>query len=195
MANKDSEVCSYFYGKPKLLISLILQGVRVLLSEQYGFLVWWSACVGVFVCALLGRGERQCLKYHRIIESLKLEGTFEGHLVQLPCNRQVHHSLIRLPRAWPSLAFKVSGDGASATTLGNLFQCLATHCKRFFPYIQPKSTLPELEYEIKYLKPPALHLNKNVHCVLLVMILTQLHTNESNSSRYIQARPPPWQQG
>jgi len=27
-----------------------------------------------------------------IIESLDLEGTFKGHLVQLPCNEQGHHS-------------------------------------------------------------------------------------------------------
>ena len=26
--------------------------------------------------------------YHRIIQSLELEGTFRGHLVQLPCNRK-----------------------------------------------------------------------------------------------------------
>jgi len=27
---------------------------------------------------------------HRIIESFELEGTLEGHLVQLPCNEQGH---------------------------------------------------------------------------------------------------------
>ena len=31
-------------------------------------------------------------KLNRIIEFLKLEGTFEGHLVSLPCNEQGHHS-------------------------------------------------------------------------------------------------------
>ena len=30
---------------------------------------------------------------NRIIESLELEGTFKGHLVQLPCNEQGHVQL------------------------------------------------------------------------------------------------------
>jgi len=33
------------------------------------------------------------LKNHRIIESLELEGTFEGHRVQLSCNDQGHPQL------------------------------------------------------------------------------------------------------
>ena len=53
-----------------------------------------------------------CFKW--IVESLELEGTFKGHLVQLPCSAQGHHSSIRLPRAWSSLALKVCRDGASS---------------------------------------------------------------------------------
>ena len=34
---------------------------------------------------------------YRIIEYSELEGTSEGHLVQLPCNEQGHHSYTRLP--------------------------------------------------------------------------------------------------
>jgi len=37
----------------------------------------------------------------RIVESIELEGTSEGHLVQLPCNEQEHHGYIRLPRIQP----------------------------------------------------------------------------------------------
>ena len=33
-----------------------------------------------------------------IIEYLQLEGTFKGHLVQLPCNEPGDHSYIRLLR-------------------------------------------------------------------------------------------------
>jgi len=40
-------------------------------------------------------------------------------------NRDVH-TLIRLLRAWTSLALKASRDRASTTSLGNLCQCLTT---------------------------------------------------------------------
>ncbi len=33
------------------------------------------------------------LENHRIIESFELEGTFKGHLVQLPCDEQEHPQL------------------------------------------------------------------------------------------------------
>ena len=36
------------------------------------------------------------------------------------------HSYIRLPRAWSNLTLKVSREGASTTSLSNLFQCLTT---------------------------------------------------------------------
>jgi len=45
-----------------------------------------------------------------VTEALELEGTFKGHLVQLPFNEQGHHSLIMLLRAWSSLALNVSMD-------------------------------------------------------------------------------------
>jgi len=34
--------------------------------------------------------------WHLIIESFESEGTFKGHLFQLPCNEQAHHSYNRL---------------------------------------------------------------------------------------------------
>ena len=66
---------------------------------------------------------------HRIIESLESEGTFKGHVVQLPTNEEGHHSYIRLPRAWSSLTLKVSRDGASTTSVGNLFQLVKPSIK------------------------------------------------------------------
>jgi len=66
----------------------------------------------------------------------------------------------RLPRATSSLVLNASRDGASTTTLGNLFQTIINHrisvsgqlvslphhphYKRHFPYIQPQSTLFKL---------------------------------------------------
>ncbi|KAK4827482.1 hypothetical protein QYF61_018782, partial [Mycteria americana] len=54
------------------------------------------------------------------------KGTFKGHLVQPPCNEQGHLQLDRLLRAPSNLTLNVSRDGASATSLGNLFQCFTT---------------------------------------------------------------------
>jgi len=74
------------------------------------------------------------VRSHSAPYSLGLEGTSEGHPVQLPCNELGHHSYIRLPRAWSGLAFKVSRDEASTTSLGNLYQHLTTlTVKGFFP--------------------------------------------------------------
>ena len=63
-------------------------------------------------------------KLHRIIELLELKDTFKGHLVQLLCSEQGHLELGRLLIAPSSLTLHVSKDGASTTSLGNLFQCL-----------------------------------------------------------------------
>ena len=57
---------------------------------------------------------------HRIIDSFKLEETFKGHLVERPCNEQGHLQLHQVEQ--PDLEW----DGASTTSLGNLFQCFTT---------------------------------------------------------------------
>ena len=54
-----------------------------------------------------------------------VEGIFKGHLVQLPCNEQ-RHLQVKLLSAPSSLTFSISWDGASTTSLGNLFQCFTT---------------------------------------------------------------------
>ena len=43
-------------------------------------------------------------------ESFELEGTFKGHLVQLPCNKEGH---LQLDEGAQSLTLNVSRDGAS----------------------------------------------------------------------------------
>jgi len=47
----------------------------------------------------------------------------------------------RLPRATSSLALNASRDGASTTSLGNLFQCVTTLYEQLPPDIQPKPPL------------------------------------------------------
>jgi len=43
-----------------------------------------------------------CVCSHRIIESFELEGTLQGHLVQLPCTEQGHLQLHQVLRAPPA---------------------------------------------------------------------------------------------
>ena len=75
-------------------------------------------------------------QHHRTITELsELEGTSKGHLVQLPANEQGHLQEDQV--APSSLTLNVSKDGASTTSLGNLFQCFITIIvKYFFSYIQ-----------------------------------------------------------
>ena len=50
-------------------------------------------------------------------ESLELEGTLKGDLVQLPCNEQGHPQLDQVLRALSSLTSNVSKDGSSTSSL------------------------------------------------------------------------------
>ena len=52
-----------------------------------------------------------------------LEGTFRGHLAQPPAVSRDIFNQTRFLRAPSNLALNVSKDGASTTSLGNLFQC------------------------------------------------------------------------
>ena len=49
-----------------------------------------------------------------------MEGTLRGHLIQLPCNAQEHHSYIRLLRALSRLTWNAFSNGESTASLGNL---------------------------------------------------------------------------
>ena len=64
--------------------------------------------------------------FNRIIECFRLEGAFRGHLVQPLCSEQGQFNYIRLLRDPSNLTLNVSRDGASTTSLGNLFQCFTT---------------------------------------------------------------------
>ena len=51
---------------------------------------------------------------------------------QPPCYVQGHQPPDQAARATSSLALNVSRDGASTTSLGNLFQCVTTLCVKNF---------------------------------------------------------------
>ena len=63
---------------------------------------------------------------YRIIERFGLEGNSKGHLVQPPAMSRYIFSQTRLLRAPANLTLNVSRDGASPTSLGNLFQGFTT---------------------------------------------------------------------
>ena len=63
---------------------------------------------------------------HRMMESVELEGTLKGHLDQLHGDEQGPLQLEQMLRDPPIQTLNVSRVGASTTSLGNLFQCLAT---------------------------------------------------------------------
>ena len=60
------------------------------------------------------------------MESLELERTFRGHIAQLPYNEQEHAQLDQVAQGLIQLRLERFRDGASITSLGNLFQCLTT---------------------------------------------------------------------
>ncbi len=71
---------------------------------------------------------------HRILESLELEVTSEGHLVQLPCNEQGHAQLDQVAQGLIQPRLK-SFQGWSIHHISGQPVPYHPHCKRLFPYI------------------------------------------------------------
>ena len=57
-----------------------------------------------------------------------VEKDLKDDLVSTPCMCRVANHQTRLPRATSSLALNASRDGASTTSLGNLFQHITALC-------------------------------------------------------------------
>ena len=76
----------------------------------------------------------------RIIESLELEGTFKGHLVQLPYNEQGH---LQLDQDAQSLVHPdlecLQGWGIHHLSEQPVPVPHHAYCKKYLPYTQPKS--------------------------------------------------------
>jgi len=70
--------------------------------------------------------------YHRIIEWPGLKRTTMIISFQHPAMCRVANQQTRLPKAISSLALNASRDGASTTSLGNLFQYIITLCVKNF---------------------------------------------------------------
>jgi len=66
------------------------------------------------------------VRHFRITESVGLEGTFKGHLVQYPCSEQEHLPLDQVAQSPIQLTLNVSKHGTSTTSLGNPLQCFTT---------------------------------------------------------------------
>ena len=75
-----------------------------------------------------------------------MEGTFKGHVVQLPYNEQGHAQLDQVAQGpiQPHLE-SLQGHGIYHISGQSLPVPHHPHCKRLFPYIQSKSTLFKLE--------------------------------------------------
>ena len=80
------------------------------------------------------------------MESLELERTFRGNLVQLPCNEQGYTQLDQVTQGLiqPCLD-SLQGWGNNHNTRQPVPVSHHPHCKRHFPYIQPKFPLFKLE--------------------------------------------------
>ena len=92
------------------------------------------------VCGVRGFGGR------KIREWFGLEGTFGGHLAQLPAMSRDVFNWVRLLRAPSNLTLNVLRDGASTTSLGNLCQCFTTCIVKNF-FLTPILNLPSFSLE------------------------------------------------
>lgn len=64
----------------------------------------------------------------RDIEWVELEVTVKSHQVQLPCSKQEHVQLDQVAQSPIHMTLNIYMDRASATSLGNLFQCCTSQC-------------------------------------------------------------------
>ena len=85
--------------------------------------------------------DKMLLYMHR-----KLEGTFKGHVVQLPCSEQRHVQLDQVAQSLIQPHFEnLQGWGINHISRQPVPVPHHPHCKRLFPYIQAKPALFKLE--------------------------------------------------
>ncbi|KAK4818202.1 hypothetical protein QYF61_008586 [Mycteria americana] len=86
---------------------------------------------------------KDCLPWDGRHTGTEEKRTFIVHLVQTPCKSRDIFNKIRLLRVPSNLTLNVSRDGASTTSLGNLFQCLPTLIVKNF-FLKSSLNLPSL---------------------------------------------------
>ena len=75
-----------------------------------------------------------------------LERTFKAHLEQTPCNEQGHLPLDQIAQSPVQPDLKcLQGWGLHYLSGQPVPVFHHTHCKKFLPYIQSKSTLPQFK--------------------------------------------------
>ena len=77
----------------------------------------------------------------KIIESFELEGTFKGHLVQIPCNEQGHPQLHQVHRAPFILTWCLQGWGIYHIPMQLIPWPQHCYHRKLSPYIQSKSRI------------------------------------------------------
>ena len=98
--------------------------------------------------------EREQSKYHRIKELFELEGTLEGHLVQLPCNEWGHPQLHRELRASHRLVVQPYSSRNHCPHISAEPVPVPHHpSHKNLPYIQSKSPSFHLKNEFVSLCP------------------------------------------
>ena len=128
--------------------------------------------------------------YHRIIGWLGLKRTTMTIEFQPPAMCRVTNHQTRLPRATSSLALNASRDGASTTSLGNLFQCVTTLFVKNFLLIsnlnlpsQFKTIPPWIFWFILVLLPDSLIWQNNSKMTRLLFTTNLLSCGTKDQSR------------
>ena len=106
--------------KPSIVVYLSLER-----QIDFVFFILIGFVLTSWAWLLRQRLQKQSPGFH-FIEWPGLKRTTVIILFQLPC--YVQDCQTRLPRATSSLALNACRDGASTTSLGNLFQCVTTLC-------------------------------------------------------------------
>ena len=81
---------SSFYLQCKTILMVTLENFSALIIWCCNYFNYGTFLVSSHIHS---RGSSTSSGFHRVIETLKLEGTINGHIIQFPCNEQKHLQL------------------------------------------------------------------------------------------------------